>query len=387
MIAYGPILNPTAGLAIRTRGVLQDLASLMVPVEIEAFTVLSVGERQNGSVDINGKHVAVIGLPQGLYGTSYQLLRRAAEMVAATDLIIVESAAFLPSVLLLRWIRRGDRALIVWDTNDCESYHYSQLPLSLRNRIYGRVWAVLEQIGTRKVDSVVALSETHARIWQRLFPIGSQRIAVVDFHPLHEPDSSVRRLGWTERPMTSLGTLPTLVFVGTMIAKHNRAAAGWLTGHLAPRLSVPARLLLIGQGTEAIPTRQIGRVSIEGLGQVPDLLPFLRGASVCLAPLLSSAGPKTKVLDYVAAGCRVVGTPIAYEGLEGCPGFVIADLDDFAASVERVLNMPDSKEEAASRSSQQSEWLRSRHSSSNALEQWQVVLSNLGFVAPDSLDS
>ena len=50
------------------------------------------------------------------------------------------------------------------------------------------------------------------------------------------------------------------------------------------------------------------------IGRIPDLA-ALAGAGVFLAPVTSGSGVKLKVLDGMALGCPVVGTPKACEGL------------------------------------------------------------------------
>lgn len=54
------------------------------------------------------------------------------------------------------------------------------------------------------------------------------------------------------------------------------------------------------------------------LGRAADL-GVLAGAGIFLAPVMSGSGVKLKVLDGMALGCPVVGTPIACEGLSVRP--------------------------------------------------------------------
>jgi len=53
---------------------------------------------------------------------------------------------------------------------------------------------------------------------------------------------------------------------------------------------------------------------------VDEIDSIIDSADLCLAPLATGAGVKTKVLHYLAHGKRIAGTPIAFEGLSGAPG-------------------------------------------------------------------
>jgi hypothetical protein len=175
--------------------------------------------------------------------------------------------------------------------------------------------------------------------------------------------------------------MPDLVFLGTMAAKHNVAAASWIIEELVPKLKQRARIVFVGWGTSELPLpSKPALVQVEYMGEVEDLAPVLEHATLCLAPLLSSAGPKTKVLDYVAAGCRVLGTPIAYEGLEGCPGFITATLDQFPDMVNELLANAELPEAEASRRAEQAEWLRRQHGIDRTSAQWRGVLEQVGLV-------
>ena len=55
-------------------------------------------------------------------------------------------------------------------------------------------------------------------------------------------------------------------------------------------------------------------------GYVPDIRPYLRAASIALAPLTYGAGIQNKVLEAMACGTPVVSTPLAMSGLETATG-------------------------------------------------------------------
>lgn len=83
------------------------------------------------------------------------------------------------------------------------------------------------------------------------------------------------------------------------------------------------------------------------MGEVEDADELIRRAEVCLAPLLSGAGVKTKVLHYLAHGRPVLGTPLAFEGIEDAPGCHTASLAEFPARLRELLAAPEADERLA----------------------------------------
>ena len=82
------------------------------------------------------------------------------------------------------------------------------------------------------------------------------------------------------------------------------------------RASVPGRaaLLVVGRDpTTAIKALGL-RPGVEVTGSVPDVIPYLREASVLAVPLEAGGGTRLKILEAFAAGLPVVSTPVGCEG-------------------------------------------------------------------------
>jgi glycosyltransferase involved in cell wall biosynthesis len=86
-----------------------------------------------------------------------------------------------------------------------------------------------------------------------------------------------------------------------------------------------------------------GRVSvdltlpgIEVEGFVPDVRAAYRRAEILLAPLTASAGTNIKVLEAMAMGKAVVGTPAGVSGLDLKSGHDVAIANSAAAFAEAV---------------------------------------------------
>lgn len=136
-----------------------------------------------------------------------------------------------------------------------------------------------------------------------------------------------------------------LVFSGDMGFAPNVHAAVLLASSVLPavlRQRADAELHLVGRTpSPAVQALAGPRVTITGA--VDEMTPHLHAATVYVAPQFTGAGTRTKLLEAMAAGCAIVTTGVALEGIEASPGrdVVIADdVESMAAAVVRLLAHP-----------------------------------------------
>lgn len=366
LVAFGSVLDPRHGIAVRARSLADALADLGVRV-----TLISSEEPVSPiPASIDAMHV----LRQPLrFWFSMELVRETRLRARESDVVIVESALLLPSVELAR-----PKIPVVWDTNECETLHYSRLEPTFTNRLRGLVWRQIERWAVRRTDIVVAVSESEGSWWTRLFPASREKLAVVHHRSLAQAMPSGVARAQFERLCNASVRGRVLLFVGNLSAKHNAAAASWLLGELAPRLPADCSLVLAGPGTEALSAPDRTRAHVLCLGSVPDVDVVVARADICLAPLKAGAGVKTKVLDYLAHGKVVVATPVAMEGLEDAPGVCTAELEHFAARVLELLSRSDDLEAAERRRTSQRAWIRAQHSRERIAEELRSALQRVG---------
>ena len=100
---------------------------------------------------------------------------------------------------------------------------------------------------------------------------------------------------------------------------------------LTPRLGPDARLLLVGQWCGG---RGPSDPRVRKLGYVEDLRPLYAAADIGLNPVTYGSGASVKVIEYLAAGLRVVSTAAGMRGYEQLSGRIHkAELGDFAAAI------------------------------------------------------
>jgi sugar transferase (PEP-CTERM/EpsH1 system associated) len=135
-----------------------------------------------------------------------------------------------------------------------------------------------------------------------------------------------------------------LVFTGIMNYYPNVDGCLWFAAEVLPKIAdihPNARFTIVG----ANPTHAIRRLAqdprITVTGRVPDTRPFLRRASIAVAPLRIARGIQNKVLEGLAMAVPVVGTAAAVQGVAGVAGrdYLVGDSPaDMADAINRLLS-------------------------------------------------
>ncbi|MFA9438484.1 glycosyltransferase [Uliginosibacterium sp. sgz301328] len=202
----------------------------------------------------------------------------------------------------------------------------------LKRQLYGE-----ELLRNRRLErelyplfrKAVFVSDVDARHAQKLAPRAHctsipNGVDIAYFHPM-----SVQRTA-------------SIVFTGDMSYAPNRDAAYFLLDEILPRIppELAPHVYLVGQR----PCKRLQSLNMKGLtvtGFVDDLRPYLAEAAAYVSPLRFGSGIKNKVLEAMAMGQVVVGTPVSFEGIACKSGkhciSTTTTPDDFAAALTEVL--------------------------------------------------
>ena len=263
----------------------------------------------------------------------------------AFDWVLVEGLELAPYLTQV-WALGENGPRVVFDDHNCEYVLQRRAaradwrrPKRWIGALYSAVqWRRLRRYEAqvcRTADLVVAVSAADAAALRAIVP-GLAPLVVpngidVDAYAAFE----------TAAPLES----PSFVFTGTMDFRPNVDGVLWFVDRVWPqvRAALPtAHCYLVGRR----PHRRLERLrAVPGVvitGTVPDVRPFIRAATVYIAPLLVGGGSRLKLLESTAMGKAVVATRLAAEGFEAPErAMVLADTPTaFAEACIRLAREP-----------------------------------------------
>ena len=235
---------------------------------------------------------------------------------------------------------RGEADRVVWDSVDCISLLFEQA--SSRSRgLFGRWVTRLELPRTRRyerelVGSLATTLVTSANDKEALERLAGRRLAQVRVLP-NGVDSTYFCPGDAPKATAEV------VFSGKLSYHANVTAALHLVEAVMPRVWAKrpdARVVLAGKdpASELVRLGQADpRVAVTGT--VADLRPYLRRATVAAALVPYGAGIQNKVLEAMACGTAVVGSPQAAAALMVTAGKEMLVVDGAEAQARALLQV------------------------------------------------
>jgi len=124
-------------------------------------------------------------------------------------------------------------------------------------------------------------------------------------------------------PTEHRGLPATLVFVGALDYRANIDGLQWFCQSVWPEVlrQRPGAALIIVGSNPGKAARRLGSLpGVRVCADVPDVRPYLAGATLVVAPLRVARGIQNKVLEAMAMAKPVIATPQALEGLATEPG-------------------------------------------------------------------
>ena len=211
--------------------------------------------------------------------------------------------------------------------------------------VYRREWrkiAALEQRIARESDLCAFVSDAEAGLFASQHPACAAHIRGIGNgvdHRYFDP-----MIAW---PSVYDTARPNFVFTGTMDYPPNADAVIWFATDILPliRRPLPSAQFHIAGGNPNADVRKLARIGgVFVTGRVPDMRPYIAGATACVAPMRIARGIQNKVLEAMAMARPVVLTAGALEGIAADPATEIVQADtagDFAAACCRMATTVD----------------------------------------------
>ena len=245
------------------------------------------------------------------------------------DLVILSRAD--AAVELMGEVRRYcPNARVVYDTVDLHFLREQRLAKLTGDTSTRRLaeYRQREELGLIALaDCTLVVSPVERELLAKLAPGADVRV-LSNIHRIPG-----RRTNYSDRR--------NIFFIGSFSHPPNVDAVLWFCRDILPHILVrlpELQFFIIGADPPA-EVRALSSPSIRVLGHVPDLIPYLDGCRLSVAPLRYGAGVKGKVNQSMAHGLPVVGTSAAVEGmhLENGKSVLVADTPtEFSAAVVKL---------------------------------------------------
>jgi GT2 family glycosyltransferase len=222
-------------------------------------------------------------------------------------------------------IRLYSKAKLIYDTVDLHHLRLERLN-ETRFGTNGTINTIEAELACREQARVRSRELQLARLSDAAVLVGEyeiQRIKdVVDKSKLkvlwkYVPNKMLEEINIvTKKDFSEEKSITSILFVGSFYHQPNIQAIDWFSERIAPRLKelgINFKLIAVGPGAanDKVKTWDSG---IEYIGWVEDLKPIYSGTDFVIAPLLSGAGLKGKVLESLAMGKPLIATSVAVEG-------------------------------------------------------------------------
>jgi glycosyltransferase involved in cell wall biosynthesis len=192
-----------------------------------------------------------------------------------------------------------------------------------------------ERIFFRKVDSLIVVSKEDF-FYHKKFVQENKIVVIPNFL-----DDSLYSI-------SSYDKMNNIVMTANFNAFMNFEGIKWFLRYVwDDKLAKKTKLLLVGKGSKEIILKLGNYPSVEAIGTVDNVIPYIVNSKAVIIPLLHGSGSRLKCLEAMALKTQIIGTAKGVEGIE-CNSFIIADNpEDFRQKLNDLLDKPTEIDENA----------------------------------------
>ncbi|MEM7688270.1 MAG: TIGR03087 family PEP-CTERM/XrtA system glycosyltransferase [Pseudomonadota bacterium] len=345
-LAHRVPFPPNRGDKIRSHHLLRKLAS-MAPVHVGCFTETAEDRASMGEVEqisqtccvpqrskpltLAGVQAVLTGQPVSLTAFHSARLEKWVRQTVAERNI---SAIVLFSGQMGQYIPDEFDGRVIIDLCDVDSAKFDGYAQAGErvwlNAREGRLLAKEEERLARRCDATLLSTQAEADLFRSCVSAHSN----ASVHALGNGIDAKAFDSGHVNAHTALETTegPHFVFTGQMDYRPNEAAALWTIERFLPhaqRHYPNVRIHVVGRNPTPQLIRYDGQPGVRIWGEVPDVRPFLAGATCVIAPLRIARGVQNKVLEAMAMARPVLLTPEAATGIDSRDGehWMVAEAD------------------------------------------------------------
>jgi glycosyltransferase involved in cell wall biosynthesis len=240
----------------------------------------------------------------------------------------------------------GTAVPIVWDSVDCISFLFEQAIKQTKSQ-FGRLITNLDLNRTRQFEGSVVNEFDRVLVTS---PIDKEALLALASPDVPEPPVMVLAQGANLEAFTPDRTVKrdaaTIIVTGKMSYHANITMVMHLVEAIMPLVwqeRPDAKLMIVGKDPSPALQKLAEQSNIIVTGMVPELAPYLRQATLAVAPIPYAAGMQNKVLEAMACATPVVVSPQAAKSFTAVPHqhFLVGDRPTtFAAHILTLLNNP-----------------------------------------------
>jgi glycosyltransferase involved in cell wall biosynthesis len=179
-------------------------------------------------------------------------------------------------------------------------------------------------------------------------------------------------------PPPGVSPVADLVFIGSMDWLPNIDGMSWFVEDILPlirRQRKDCRLAIAGRKPSGkIMALAEKHSEIQVTGSVPDIRPYLWGATVSIVPLRIGGGTRLKIYESMAARIPVVSTTVGAEGLEIHPSEDIRIADTPEAFAAQCIELLDNEKQRRRQAAAAWEMVNARFSWSHVTREFEQIL-------------